>query len=293
MLDELRQMAIFAKTAEKGSFKAAADELRLSPSVISNHVSQLEQHLGTTLLYRSTRSLSLTSEGEVLLEAAQSMVSAAEKGLQGVNFRKTQLSGRLKVTVPAILANSQLTLEMADFTVSYPNIKISLDYSDTRQDVIAGGYDVAIRIGGLKDSSLKAKRLLELHRVLVASPSYLSQIPQSVTPEDLKDCVWLELEPTWHIKPVFKKAEKQVSISNRSSRISTNNAFAISKLACAGSGLALLPEYLVKEDLLSGRLQHVLRDWSVDPLTVYAVWPSNATRDSVIKVFVTALGKLQ
>ena len=117
MLDQLRQIAIFAKTVDHGSFRGAARSLRLSPSVVSHHVTQLEKRLGTPLLYRSTRKLSVTPDGERLLSAAQDMIEAAETGLQDVSNQSHQPSGVLRVTVPAVLTQSRLTNQMAAFAI--------------------------------------------------------------------------------------------------------------------------------------------------------------------------------
>ena len=173
MLDQLRQIAIFAKTVDHGSFRAAARSLRLSPSVLSHHVTQLEQSLGTALIYRSTRKLSLTPDGERLLTAARAMLDAAEAGLQEVSNQRQQPSGMLRVTVPAVLAQSELVDRMANFATGYPNVRLSLDFSDVRRELIGDGFDVAIRMGWLEDSSLKARKLFDVDRRLVAAMCYL------------------------------------------------------------------------------------------------------------------------
>jgi len=159
MLDELRQIAIFAKTVDHGSFRAAAQALRLSPSVVSHHVGQLEKNLGTALLYRSTRKLSLTPDGERLLEAAHNMINAAETGLQLISQQSNEHSGVLRVTVPALFTQSFLTEQLAEFTLEYPKVHLTLDFSEFRRDLIADGFDLAIRAGDMKDSSLKSQLL--------------------------------------------------------------------------------------------------------------------------------------
>lgn len=160
MIDELRQIFIFAKTVDHGSFRAAAKALRLSPSVVSHHVGQLEQSLGTALLYRSTRKLSLTPDGERLLSAAHTMIEAVEAGVQDIANQTRHVSGILRLTVPAVLGQSDLTDQFARFAVAYPQVRIDIDYSDSRRDIIGDGYDVAIRIGDLEDSSLKFTKSL-------------------------------------------------------------------------------------------------------------------------------------
>ena len=193
MLDHLRQIAIFAKTVDHGSFRAAARALGLSPSVVSHHVAQLEERLGTALLYRSTRKLSVTEDGRRLLDAAHKMINAAEAGLQAVAGRGRQLSGVLNVTAPAVLAQSALVDRIALFLTMHPNVRLELDFSDTRREVIGAGIDVAIRMGWLRDSALKSRKLYDVRRRLVASTDYLTERTVPRSPNDLQEWGWLDL----------------------------------------------------------------------------------------------------
>ncbi len=286
MLDELRQIAIFAKTVDHGSFRGAGQALRLSPSVVSHHVGQLEQRLGTALLYRSTRKLSLTPDGERLLISAHAMIEAAESGIQDLVQNAESISGLIRMTTPAFMTRSGFTKQISAFADENPNVRLSIDFSDLRRDLITDGFDIAISIGWLKDSSLKAKKLFEIQRRLVASPDYIKTRKKPKSPEDLTEWNWLELGPVWHRKPEFRKGSKQTVIAKRPSRISANNADALSRLAVGGAGLALVPDFLIEEDVAKGSLQYVLQDWTVEPLDVFAVWPANAPKDGLIKHFV-------
>src|SRR6185437_2160385 len=154
MIDELRALAIFAKVVEAGSFRSAANALKLSPSVVSHHVAQLEERLGVALLYRSTRQLSLTSEGEKLFNSAKTMLSAAEEGLNSLAFRATEPIGKLNLTVPAMLTKSLLVADIIAFAKTFPKVVLSINFSDIQQELIREGIDLAIRIGDLKDSTL-------------------------------------------------------------------------------------------------------------------------------------------
>lgn len=286
MLDELRQIAIFAKTVDHGSFRGAGQALRLSPSVVSHHVGQLEQRLGTALLYRSTRKLSLTPDGERLLISAHAMIEAAESGIQDLVQNAESISGLIRMTTPAFMTRSGFIKQISAFADENPNVRLSIDFSDLRRDLITDGFDIAISIGWLKDSSLKAKKLFEIQRRLVASPDYIKTRKKPKSPEDLTEWNWLELGPVWHRKPEFRKGSKQTVIAKRPSRISANNADALSRLAVGGAGLALVPDFLIEEDVAKGSLQYVLQDWAVEPLDVFAVWPANAPKDGLIKHFV-------
>ncbi len=289
MLDELRQIAIFAKTVDHGSFRAAAKALKLSPSVVSHHVGQLEESTGTALLYRSTRKLSLTPDGERLLESAHDMIEAAESGLQQISDQSSKHSGVLRITVPALFTASALNDSLAAFALEYPNVEMSLDFSEMRRDIIADGFDIAIRAGDMKDSSLKAQKLFEFDRRLVASRAYLKSQAIPKSPDNLSDWDWIELTPVRGKKIVFRKGRKRQTVKKINSRISANSAQAISQLACAGVGLAVVPEFVARPLAEAGDLEYVLPDWTTDPINVFAVWPSNAPRDGMIKHLVNFL----
>lgn len=288
MLDQLRQIAIFAKTVDHGSFRAAARALEISPSVVSHHIAQLEQALGTALLYRSTRKISLTSDGERLLAEARIMINAAEAGLQAVADHTDQPSGVLNVTAPAVLAHSQFVDQIAAFAATYPRIRLDLDFSDLRRELIANGIDVAIRMGRLRDSALLARKLYDVDRRLVASRSYMENRPRPTSPGDMATWDWLELTPAPR-KPEFRKAGEQKQRIEPEVRINVNDAHALYRLVRAGAGLAILPEFLVNADLSTGAMVHVLPDWTVEPVGVYAVWPPNAPRDGLTARFVECL----
>ena len=289
MLDQLRQIAIFAKTVDHGSFRAAAKALRLSPSVVSHHVTQLEQTLGTALIYRSTRKLALTPDGEKLLSAAHAMMTAAEDGLQAVSSETQSPSGLLRITLPAVLAQSGLVDRMAAYSVAFPNVRLSLDFADVRRELIGDGFDIAIRMGWLEDSALMARKLFDVQRRLVASAGYCEARPEPASPADLTEWDWLELAPVWHKKPEFRNGSQRVVIARPDSRISVNDAQALHRLTRHGAGLAIIPDFLIEEDVKTGKLNVVLPDWTVAPVGTYAVWPSNAPREGLVKHFVDYL----
>ncbi len=155
MIDDLKSMAIFAETVKRGSFRAAAKSLQLSPSVVSYQISQLEERLGTTLLYRSTRKLSKTAEGEILFKHATEMLDQAELGIRNVSGHNVA-TGRLNITLPLSMTGDVLTKQLADFSLTNPDIQMHVIYSDTRLDLTADGIDIAFRMGSLPDSSLNA-----------------------------------------------------------------------------------------------------------------------------------------
>ncbi len=280
MIDDLRALAIFAKVVEAGSFRSAANELKLSPSVVSHHVAQLEERLGVALLYRSTRQLSLTFEGKILFASAKSMLLAAESGLNSIAHQTSEPSGKLTLTVPALLTRSSLVKDIATFVKTFPKIALSISFSDIQQDVIREGIDLAIRIGDLKDSALKSKRLFDLKRKLVVSPDFMINHETPHSPKDLIQWDWIGLKMRANTKTLINQSGKTFSIDFEP-RIIADSVDAVCQLAIAGLGLATPPSFLVAEDISQGRLVEPLPDWHAEPLPVYAVWPPNVTKESL------------
>ena len=291
MIDRYRQLAIFAKAAESGSFRGAAQLLDLSPSVVSHHISKLENDLGVALFYRSTRKLSLTSDGETLLRSAQKMVASAEHGLDEISAGSLEPSGRLKLTAPAVMAHSSLIERIAAFSADHPRVDLEVSFSDVRRDIIADGIDLAIRMGWLKDSALIAKKVATEERVLLAAPSCLNGRPLPETPGDLRG--W----PVVNLGGIERQFEFTGPAGERktlqaASRLVVDDAMALYRLVRAGAGLGTVPMFLAAEELAAGRVVHVLPDWQVSPLGIYAVWPSNTRRDSLTSRFVKYLERI-
>lgn len=286
MLDQLRQIAIFAKTIDHGSFRAAARDLRLSPSVVSHHISQLEDHLGVALIYRSTRKLALTPEGERLLTAAHDMLEAVDAGLSDLSSAVSEQTGELRLTIPSGLSQSRLTEALSRFAAAHPGITLDLTYTDMREELIADGLDLAIRMGLDLKLSATSRALMRRPRVLVAARDYLAQHPPVSRPEDLAQLDWIELKPIRHVRPTFRQDGRKPVALKTNGQITVNDVRALYHLARAGAGLAIVPDYLAEDDIAAGRVQHVLPDWQLDPVDVFAVWPANAPRHGLIRLLV-------
>lgn len=280
MIDELRALAIFAKVVETGSFRSAANMLKLSPSVVSHHVAQLEERLGVTLLYRSTRRLSLTYEGEKLFASAEAMLLAAENGLNSITHNATEPSGKLNLTVPALLTRSTLVKDIAAFAKAFPKVAFSINFTDVQQDVIREGIDLAIRIGDLKDSALKSKRLFDMKRKLVVAPNYMRDRNSPRRPQDLIEWEWIGVKMRPNTRTLINQAGKIFAIDFEP-RITADSVDAVCQLAIAGLGLATPPSFLADEGINQGYLVEPLPAWHVESIPVYAVWPPNASKESL------------
>ncbi|WP_353533045.1 LysR family transcriptional regulator [Cognatishimia sp. WU-CL00825] len=288
MIDRLRQMAIFAKTIDHGSFRGAAGALNLSPSVVSHHISQLEEHLGVALIYRSTRKLALTREGESLLAATRKMLEAAEGELQNLTTQANSPSGELRITLPSVLSQSRLVDQITAFALAYPRIQIALDFSDTQREMIDDGFDIAIRMGPHTKNTATSRNLFQVRRVLIASSDYLAKQPPVKTPSGLANWDWVSLFPVQNTPHEFKDQNGQSVLLKPKSQLSTNDAQSLYRLARAGAGLAIVPEVLAKDDVIRGKVQYVLPEWQLPSLSVFAVWPANAPKHGLIHLALNA-----
>lgn len=280
MFEELRAFAIFAKTVETGSFRECAKALRLSPSVVSHHIAQLEQKLGLTLLYRSTRKMSLTAEGEKLYEASKKMLEAIELGLDSILPAAENPSGTLKVSMPSILVRSGLIEKIAQFCNGLPNVKLHLNFTDKIVDLIEEGFDLGIRIGDLKESGLMAKKLFSFDRKLVCSPSFFEKQTKAKKPEDLCTWPWIGIEML-PLSRLFRNNSGKSVVVNYQANLMCDSVDAAYQLAIAGAGLSSPPDFLVERDLKEGKLIEVLPEWQMEPLSVYAIWPQNLLKNNL------------
>lgn len=288
MINQLRQIAVFSKTVEHGSFRKAAKALHLSPSVVSHHISKLEEELGVALLYRSTRKLSLTSDGETLLVSAHAMIAAAEEFFSTATNQSTKLIGELTIALPAVMQQSEVVNHIGSFAKRHPNVNLQLDFSDNQRDLIHDGVDIAIRMGWLKDSGLKARKLFSVDRYVVASKEYLQSKTKDPTLDEVEKWDWIELSPVGQTK-LFTFSDDPKRAFRPTTKIRVNSAQAISQLILNGNGLCALPKFLVEDALRSGDIIHVLPELKIEPVGVYAIWPSNAPKGGLTNRFVDHL----
>ena len=289
MLNHLRAIYIFVKAVELGSFRATAKALSLSPSVVSYQISRLEEDLEVALLYRSTRRLALTSEGRELYDRMAALVAGAERGVDQLTAALTEPVGRLQVTLAASFSREHITRQIAAFARLHPRVELSVRFSDEQKDLIAEGFDLAIRSGPITDSSLHARKLFSLERLLVASPRYLAGQPRAENPEELSDWEWIWLSVTANHREFRHRESGERRRVKLNKRVTVNDGYAMCAFAVEGLGLLTSPDYLVEEYLRQGQLVEVLPEWRVDPIDVYAIWPPNSPRTGLTRRFVDHL----
>jgi DNA-binding transcriptional LysR family regulator len=288
MIDKLRSIAIFSTVVDQGSFRAAALHLGLAPSRISEVVSQLEKNLGVTLLYRSTRQLSLTNEGRHLNEKANAMLQAAEEGLDAINPLSKEPTGALRVTAPAFVTQTELMESCARFSQKYPKIELDIHFSDHPSEVIKDGFDVAIRAGWLGDSDLMVRTIGRVDRFLVASPDYVASMPTPKVPSDLENWHWVRFVMRANQTELTSAKGDVVTVLGKSN-ISVNTADALFEFAMRGLGLTAIPEHLARRGFERGELVHILPEWTLRPLGLHAIWPNQSRRENLTTLFVRFL----
>ncbi|MFP2934118.1 LysR family transcriptional regulator [Pyxidicoccus sp. 3LG] len=291
MRDRLEDMLSFTAVARALSFADAARELAISASALSRRISRLEEALGTALLRRTTRHVSLTEAGTLYLERCTDVLTRVEDAEALVSGLGGEPRGRLRVALPNLFGQLQVAPLLPDFMHRHPRIGLELSFMDRYVDLVQEGFDVAIRIGALTDSSLVVRRLATNHRILCAAPGYLRGRRPLAKPEDLAQHACLYFSPlsegqTWNLQ----RGEERVATRGRPVLVA-DNAEALRLAALGGCGVTVLATFLVAEDLRVGRLVRVLEDWSVPDTGIFAVHPPGRLVPSKVKAFVSFLAE--
>ncbi len=295
MLTHLRALAVFARVAELGSFRAAAKQLGISASVVSHHVTSLETHLDTPLIYRTTRKLSLTAAGERLAGHAREMVKAAEDGFGEIFSHSPELKGSLRITAPAILQYARFVTRISTFLKQHPKVEISINFSDKRANLVEEGFDLGFRVGQLEDSSMMARKLADGRLQVCASADYMATKGKVGAPRDLEKMELLDLTNVGtEMRLTAKTGKKRDYLVRMQHRISLDSGFALRRMAEEGLGVVMLPDFFLRESIDEGKLYEVLPDWHAPSFGIYAVWPpntgSNHVRSALLK-FVATIAK--
>jgi len=288
MLENLRAITLFVRAVELGSFRAVANSFNISPSVVSHQITQLEEAYSVALLYRSTRKLSLTDDGKRFYEHARQMVSSATDALNSLTENSLSPHGKLTISMPAGLVRGEFTEKIATFVKEYPNISLSLHCSDERVDLIADGIDLALRTGELSNSILKSRRIGAVKRKLVCAPDYLGTMARPSVPAELESWSWIRLKMLPPMREFLGPLGEKFNVHYKP-RLEASSVEAMYQLALHGAGLATPPEYLVEDDLNAGRLVHILPEWKIPDMKVFAVWPPNAPQESLSMRFLNYL----
>lgn len=281
-MDDYRALAVFVAVHEAGSFSGAGRRLKLSTSVVSHHVSKLEARLGVPLFFRSTRSLSLTPEGQAILPSARAMVDAADEALDILTETSEEPAGALRVTLPAFGEHSPIHRTLMRFVHTHPMVAMSVHTSDYPVDLVKEGFDLAIRLGRLTDSALKSKRIGSFNRKLVASPAYLARRPSIKTLEDLRACDFISMAMLPDAITLVNDGE-QITFEPENVRLEVHSLSSAKLAVLEGLGIQHLPVSEAEVDLAEGRLVEVLPAWSPPELGVFAVWPDTGPQKKLTR----------
>ena len=284
-LPDLEGLAIFAKVVDMRSFAGAAAELNLSKATVSKAVSRLEARLGTRLFNRTSRRLALTDAGRQLSARAAHILAEAEAAEDDARAQSSTPRGLVRLAVPMSFGVLHVAPLIAEFLGSYPEVTIELHLSDAIVDLIGDGYDAAIRIGALADSSLVARRLCDTQRYLVGSPAYLKKHARPNHPLQLADHACLGY--TYSIGPEtwrFTTKDGKSASVRPSGPLRVNNGEAMIPALIAGIGVGVLPEFILREALADGRLQRLLPEWTLASGAVYWVTPPGGPRPKRVDI---------
>lgn len=290
-MDRFGGIAAFVRTAELGSFAAAARLLELSPSAVGKSVARLEQELNARLFQRSTRVLRLTEEGKEFYERCRRILDDLDDARASLAVTRQAPRGRLRVTVPAVGYHLLLPY-LPGFLARYPEIEIDIDFSDRLIDLIEEGVDVAVRGGEPADSRMMMRRWQPYQHLICASPDYLAKAGEPRLPRDLDDHAGLRFRLSSSGKLLdwpLRLAEGEMMPSPRTA-MTCNNMEALHDAALAGFGIACLPDFLARKSLESGALRRLLTDRILQPGQFHLLWPSNRHLSPKIRAFVDFLG---
>ncbi|MFH6599822.1 LysR substrate-binding domain-containing protein [Ectopseudomonas khazarica] len=289
-MDRLTALAVFRQVVERGSFAAAARHLKLSAAAVSKNIGELEAHLAVRLLNRTTRSMSLTEAGQRYYEQVSRILDDLQQADSSLGELQATPSGTLRVSAPMSFSLVCLADAIPRFLARYPELTLDLQLDDRRVDMIAEGFDLAVRGSDrLEDSSLVARPLLTLRHVLCAAPQYLRRHGTPQVPEDLQALECVQFSLSGHAREwVFQRGE-QVHRLEVCGRYSVNSSLALCAALRAGHGISLVPEIYVRDDLAQGRLQPLLEDWQMMQTQLYAIYPSRRQLQAKVRVFIDFL----
>lgn len=285
---DLTAVNILIKVSQTSSFSGAAQLLSIPKTTVSRKVAELETRLGVQLLKRTTRQVSLTEAGHAFVEAAHIALSDLEAAEEAVSRSQKEPSGRIRITAPGPLGQMYIAGLVADFLIKYPKIEVQLHLSYRQVDLVKDKFDVAIRFGSLPDSTLIATQIGTASQKLVASPSYLQRAgePKKITDLSNHDCILfgseaLSLHSTWVLQ-----SNKRITKMRVKGRFVADDLLALRAAAVNGLGIAFLPEPLIKNEIQSGQLVPVLKDYSSESIPLNIIHSGGPFIPSRIRLMV-------
>jgi len=288
-MGQLEDMDTFVRIIDAGGISRAANQLGIVKSAVSRRLVDLEVRLGVQLLNRSTRKSSLTEAGQQYYERAVQILSNVAAINRTTSDAKTILTGRLKISAPLSFGLLHLTPIINEFADLHPDLIVHMDFNDRQVDLIDEGYDIAIRIAELKDSSLMARKLAPIRRILCASPDYIERMGLPTKPADLKNHNLLHYvntqNTTWHLSG----PDDRKHVITLPAKMVANNGDFLKNAAIYGHGIILSPTFIVWKEILSGTLVTLLDDYCCSALNAYAIYPQTRHLPHRVRRFIDFL----
>lgn len=274
-MGQLEDMAMFVRIVEAGSITKAAEQLNIAKSAVSRRLKELETRLGSQLISRTTRQSNLTQAGEQYYQRVSNILNEVDALNEASSGAPTRIEGTLKMTAPLSFGLLHLKDVIDEYANQHPNLNFELDFSDRYTDLVEEGFELAIRIGEMQDSSYQAKRLSLIRHTLCASPEYLDKMGTPKTVEDLADHEFLQysLSKSSTIELIDEQGKRHQVEMN--SKIKINNGDFMREMAVKGHGIIFLPTFIAYQAVASGELMPIFQQYELPTLTAYAVYPKN------------------
>lgn len=291
-MEALNDVAVFVQVVECGSFTAAAERLGLSRSVVSKYITRLEGRLGARLLNRTTRRLSLTETGHLFFQRSQRALLEIEEAEAEVSRLQEAPRGKLRINSPMSFGILHIAPALPEFLARYPDLSVEMNLDDRQVNLVEEGFDLAIRIAELPESSLIARRLAPCRHAVCATPAYFKSHGTPRKPQDLRrhNAITFRYQQTpdeWH----FVSGQGEVTRVQIDGSLQMNNSLALREALLREAGLTLIPTFIVGDDLRAGRLQAVLTEYRTLELSIYAVYPHRRFLSPKVRAFIDFLAE--
>ncbi len=291
-MDKLNAISVFCKVIETQSFTQAANQQNISVAMASKLVSQLEEHLKTRLLQRTTRKIVPTEAGMLYYQRCQAILLDLSEADSSISNMATSLQGNLLISVPRDFGLLYISPNLSKFIELHPNLHVEIEFEDKRVDLVAEGYDLALRIGYMQDSSLVARKISSSPMHFVASPSYLEARGTPLTPDDLEYHQGLLYKSSLNQVHWQSTKANQIQRYKIQSKVVSNNGMALLEMTKAGLGISNAPDFFVKDALASGELVEILSEYKQKPLDIYVVYPNRRHLPAKVRAFIEFLARL-
>ena len=291
-MDKLNAISVFCKVIETQSFTQAANQQNISVAMASKLVSQLEEHLKTRLLQRTTRKIVPTEAGMLYYQRCQAILLDLSEADSSISNMATSLQGNLLISVPRDFGLLYISPNLPKFIELHPNLHVEIEFEDKLVDLVAEGYDLALRIGYMQDSSLVARKISSSPMHFVASPSYLEARGIPLTPDDLEYHQGLLYKSSLNQVHWQSTKANQIQRYKIQSKVVSNNGMALLEMTKAGLGISNSPSFFVKDALASGELVEILSEYKQKPLDIYVVYPNRRHLPAKVRAFIEFLASL-